>query len=433
LPAARPSFLFQITEQPRREVIDAVSPLDLGPKSTIYYNGTKINSTTMLRSEANMSTRGVQDHEILSDSVSSASSDEDLLSPVPRTESRPLLSASVDELREWITGRGHPAYRTRQVVDWVMRRRATAFEQMTNLPKLLRRQLQTEWEVFSTRIVYRGVSHDGTEKLLLGCSDGRRIECVLMSDNSRRTVCLSSQVGCAMGCVFCASGLEGVQRNLRTHEIVEQVLHLRNLLPFNETITHMVVMGMGESLANLDNLIAALDRLCSARDGLGISQRRVTISTVGLPAKILELAALNRRYHLAVSLHAPTESLRSHLVPVNKKIGLGAVLDAADTYFEQTGRQVTYEYTILRHVNDWAADATALAQILAARHAHVNLIPYNPVAGLPFARPDAEAVRRFVSILRDSAVSVTVRRTKGHDIEAACGQLRHRLQDLIER
>ena len=244
--------------------------------------------------------------------------------------------------------RGHPAYRARQVLDWIIRRRAESFEPMSDLPKSLRQQLDAEWMVFGTRVAYHGVAPDGTDKLVLECRDGRRIECVLMAEGSRRTVCLSTQVGCGMGCVFCASGLKGVERNLSADEILEQVLQLRNLLPPEETVTHIVVMGMGESLANLDNLIAALDRLCSAEEGLGISQRRVTISTVGLPEKILKLAALDRQYHLAVSLHAPTEALRNTLVPVNEAIGLSAVLAAADAYFQQTGRQVTYEYVLLR-------------------------------------------------------------------------------------
>jgi 23S rRNA (adenine2503-C2)-methyltransferase len=203
---------------------------------------------------------------------------------------------------------------------------------------------------------------------------------------------------------------------------------MRNLLPHEETVTHIVVMGMGESLANFDNLVVALDRLCSAKEGLGISQRRVTISTVGLPEKIRKLAALDRQYHLAVSLHAPTEALRNTLVPVNDKIGLSAVLTAADAYFEQTGRQVTYEYVLLRGINDRPTDADALARLLANRRAHVNLIPYNPVDGLPYERPPPESIRRFTAILRDGGISATVRQTKGRAIDAACGQLRRRLE-----
>ncbi len=323
---------------------------------------------------------------------------------------------------------GAPAYRARQLLDWVIRRRADSFELMSNLPRSLRQRLDAEWAVFGARVVYHDVAPDGTDKLVLECRDGRRIECVLMAEGHRRTVCLSSQVGCGMGCVFCASGLNGFERNLSAAEILEQVLRLRNLLPPEETVTHVVVMGMGESLANLDNLVTALDRLCSSEDGLGISQRRVTISTVGLPERILKLAALDRQYQLAVSLHAPTEELRNTLVPVNEAIGLGPVMAAADSYFQRTGRRVTYEYVLLREVNDRPADARALARLLARRRAHVNLIPYNPIAGLSFGRPEPAAVGRFTMILREEGVNVTVRKTKGRAIDAACGQLRRRLE-----
>jgi 23S rRNA (adenine2503-C2)-methyltransferase len=350
----------------------------------------------------------------------------------PRTSRLPVLSVSMEAWCGWMGEGGFPAYRARQVLNWIMRRRAQSFELMTDLPKLLREKLDREWTVFGTHVAYHDVGLDGTDKLVLECCDGRRIECVLMAEGPRRTVCLSTQVGCGMGCVFCASGLKGVERNLGVDEILEQVLHLRNLLPPDETISHVVVMGMGESLANLDNLITALDRLCTTDLGLGISQRRVTISTVGLPERIRKLAALNRQYHLAVSLHAPNEKLRNTLVPVNEAIGLDAVIAAADDYFQQTGRQVTYEYVLLRGVNDRSADARELGRLLAARGVHVNLIPYNPVADLPFERPDRETVSRFAAILRRWNVSVTVRKTKGRAIDAACGQLRRRLdQDQV--
>jgi 23S rRNA (adenine2503-C2)-methyltransferase len=340
---------------------------------------------------------------------------------------RPALTVSEPEWRRWMIAHGHSAYRAKQVMNWIIHRRAKSFEPMSDLPKSLRQELDTVWTVFSMRVAYHSVGIDGTDKLVLECADNRQLECVLMTEGRRRTVCLSTQVGCGMGCVFCASGLKGVERNLSADEIFEQVLHLRNLLPTEETVTHVVVMGMGESLANLDNLISALDRLCSNKDGLGISQRRVTISTVGLPEKILRLAALDRKYHLAVSLHAPTEELRNTLVPVNESIGLTAVLKAADTYFERTGRQITYEYVLLSGINDRPSDAHTLAHLLAKRSAHVNLIPYNPVVGLPFTRPDPDAVNRFTSILRSGNVSVTIRKTKGRAIDAACGQLRRRL------
>jgi 23S rRNA (adenine2503-C2)-methyltransferase len=188
-------------------------------------------------------------------------------------------------------------------------------------------------------------------------------------------------------------------------------------------------MGMGESLANLSNLITALDLLCSPQRGLGISQRRVTISTVGLPKKIRELATLNRQYSLAVSLHAATEELRTRLVPLNERISLGAVVEAADFYFTFTGRQVTYEYVLLHGVNDRLEDAQALGQLLRGRKVHVNLIPYNPVVNLPFKRPPARAILQFVSELHERGISATVRKTRGLSIEAACGQLRRRVNE----
>ncbi len=343
---------------------------------------------------------------------------------------RPILEATGEELAAWMVERGHPKFHARQVLRWIFRQRAEQFETMSDLPKTLRLQLDEEWTVFGTSVVYHHVSPDGTDKLLLGCGDGRRIECVLMAEEGRRTVCISTQVGCGMGCVFCASGLKGVERNLTRGEILEQVLQLRNLLPVEETITNIVVMGMGESLANLENLLAGLDRICSP-DGLGLGQRRVTISTVGLPEKMLALAARDRQYHLAVSLHAPTEALRNELVPINEKVGLTAVVEAADVYFQKSGRQVTFEYVLLRGINDRLEDAKALASLLQARKAHVNLIPYNPVESLPFERPTPEAIQRFVEIVRSGGVSVSVRKTKGREIDAACGQLRRRLEERV--
>ena len=341
---------------------------------------------------------------------------------------RPLLDATLDDLKTWMAGYGYRGFHARQVWRWVFTHRAEGFESMSDLPKGLRQRLSEEWTVFASRVGHHHVAPDGTDKLLLEAPDGRRVECVLMAEDDRRTVCISTQVGCGMGCVFCASGLKGVERNLTSGEIVEQVIRLRNLLPAEERITNLVVMGMGESLANLDHLVSALDRICSP-DGLGLGQRRVTISTVGRPEKMRKLAELDRQYHLAVSLHAATEELRNELVPINEKVGLREVMDAADAYFRQSGRQVTFEYTMLRNVNDRHQDATALAGLLESRKAHVNLIPYNPVPGLPFERPTRESIERFANTLRARHVSVSVRKTKGREIEAACGQLRRRFEE----
>src|SRR5439155_8231790 len=211
-------------------------------------------------------------------------------------------------------------------------------------------------------------------KLLLALQDGGQVECVLIQDESRRTACISTQVGCGMGCVFCASGLNGVERNLTVGEILEQLVRLRNLLPAEERLTHIVVMGMGEPLANLDNLLAALE-IAGHKDGLGIGARHITISTVGLPAKIRRLAETGKQYHLAVSLHAPNDLLRTRIVPTNDKTGIPDILAAADEFFEKTGRQVTYEYVLLGGLNDSPREARELATRLRGRKAHVNLIP----------------------------------------------------------
>lgn len=341
-----------------------------------------------------------------------------------------LLDLSPIDLERAMAERGVAGYRARQIWSWVIDRRAERFETMTDLPRALRDELDLTFEIFTTETVTRSVDDDGTTKLLLSCRGGETIETVLMAEEHRRTVCVSTQVGCGMGCVFCASGLKGVVRNLTRGEILEQIVRQRNELREGERVSHVVVMGMGESLANLDELLAALEVVCApAPLGLGLSQRRVTISTVGLPDKMRKLAELDRRYHLAVSLHAATESLRDRLVPISHKVGLGAVIDAADRYFERTGRQVTFEYVLLGGVNDRVEDARALAELMSTRSAHVNLIPYNPVAGLEFERPSDAAIERFTAILRSRSVSVTVRKTKGRVIDAACGQLRRRTAD----
>jgi 23S rRNA (adenine2503-C2)-methyltransferase len=226
-----------------------------------------------------------------------------------------------------------------------------------------------------------------------------------------------------MGCVFCASGLLGLSRNLSAGEIVEQILHVDRLLPLLERITNIVVMGMGEPLANLANLLKALATL-DEKGGLGMGARRITISTVGLPEKMRELAHSGKPYNLAVSLHAPNDPLRNELVPVNRNIGIVEVLRAADDYFEQTGRRVTYEYVVLGGRNDSVDLARELAGLLQGRNAHVNLIPMNAVSELPFDDPAAERLRAFVDVLDRSGVTATVRKRKGADIDAACGQLR---------
>jgi 23S rRNA (adenine2503-C2)-methyltransferase len=294
---------------------------------------------------------------------------------------------------------------------------------MTDLPRELRQALDEEFALFGSTLQATRETADATRKLLLRLADGQTVECVLMAEEDRRTVCVSTQVGCGMGCVFCASGLNGVVRNLHAGEILEQLVRLRNLLPVNERLTHIVVMGMGEPLANLDSLLEALE-VAGAKDGLDIGARHITISTVGLPIKIRRLADLGKQYHLAVSLHAPNDPLRTRIVPTNDKTGLQEILAAADYFFAKTGRQVTYEYVLLSDINDSPIQARELIRLLRGRQAHVNLIPFNDVEGLPYRRPTQEALTAFVEQLRQAGISVKVRKRKGSEIDAACGQLR---------
>ncbi len=336
--------------------------------------------------------------------------------------SRHLLEPG-DALATWLAEQGQPAWRAKAIRRWLFAGRAMSFAEMTDLPAALRGALESEFTIWTTSIAMHHRADDGTEKLLLELADGHRIECVLLRDGDRRTVCISSQVGCAMGCVFCASGIDGVVRNLTTGEIVEQLLRLARLLPAHERLSHIVVMGMGEPLANLDRVLPAL-AVAQHPDGLGISQRRITISTVGLPPAMDRLTAENPGYHLAVSLHAADDELRTRLVPVNKAIGVEAVMAAADRYWEASGRRLTFEYVLLGELNDSLEHARRLARLIGGRAALLNVIPYNPVAGMPWKEPTPEARERFIATLESAGINVQIRRRKGARINAACGQLR---------
>jgi 23S rRNA (adenine2503-C2)-methyltransferase len=335
-----------------------------------------------------------------------------------------LLEQTPEQLRAWFTERGLPAYRAGQVRRWLFERRAHDFAAMTDLPLPLRRQLAAEFQLFRSEVATHQQADDGTEKLLLQWHDAQRVECVLLRDENRRaTICISTQVGCGIGCAFCASGLHGLVRNLSSGEIIEQMLRLQHLLDDAERLSHIVVMGMGEPLANLDALLPAL-AAATAAAALGISARRITISSVGLPPAIRRLAELDCQYHLAISLHAPDDALRNELVPINRTIGIAAVLAAADYYFQQTGRRVTFEYVLLADVNDRPEHARRLAALLRGRPALVNLIAYNAVPGLPYRTPTPAAVAEFAEVLRQAGLTAEIRRRKGDRIDAACGQLR---------
>ncbi len=334
-----------------------------------------------------------------------------------------LLEPGSDSLALWLAAHGQPGFRAAQIRRWLFAGRARALDDMTDLPKGLRDQLAADFQLWTTRVAQHKQTDDGTEKLLVELHDGQQVECVLLRDGVRRTICISTQVGCAMGCVFCASGIGGVVRNLSAGEIVEQMLLLDRLLPDGERLSHIVVMGMGEPLANLDALLGALAE-ASSPSGLGISPRRITISTVGLPPAIHRLADSNARYNLAVSLHAPDDELRNRLVKVNQNIGLADILRAADRYFEASGRRLTFEYVLLADENDSPDQARRLAALLNKRAVLVNVIPFNPVAELDYRTPSKAAVRCFVDALAAAGVNVFVRERKGDKIDAACGQLR---------
>jgi 23S rRNA (adenine2503-C2)-methyltransferase len=359
------------------------------------------------------------------------------LLPLPAARALPGLLETPEALKGWLAACGQPAHRVKQLRRWVIAAGVESFEEMTDLPKALRADLADAFAPIGNRVRKHLTADDGTHKLLVELRDQKTVECVLIQEADRRTACISTQVGCGMGCVFCASGINGVERNLTAGEILEQLIRLRNLPTYDlgrrrhleasgervDRLTHIVVMGIGEPLANLDSLLEALDA-ATAKDGLGIGARHVTISTVGLPAKIRQLADLGKQYHLAVSLHAPNDDLRTQIVPTNDKVGLAPILAAADYYLKTTGRQVTYEYVLLGGLNDGPDHAQSLSRLLHGRGAHVNLIPFNDVVGLPYRRPSSDAIAGFQETLQRGGVSVKVRKRKGAQIDAACGQLR---------
>jgi 23S rRNA (adenine2503-C2)-methyltransferase len=334
-----------------------------------------------------------------------------------------ILDLSAKQLETWCLDHEQPKFRAAQIRRWLLQNRAGSFDEMLDLPKTLRSLLQDEFELFPEVIVSHQVASDDTVKLLLELHDGHTVECVLMREPDRRTICISTQVGCAMGCVFCASGMLGLKRNLTKAEILAQVLQLVRIMDDDERLTNVVVMGIGEPMQNLPELLPALDEL-TANDGPNLSPRRITVSTVGLPDKMREFAQVGKKYNLAVSLHAPTDRLRDELVPVNDRIGIEDILAAADEYFATTGRRVTYEYVLLGGVNDSDAVARDLVKLLKHRNVLVNLIPMNEVENLPFNEPSAPRTHAFFETLASAGIVTTVRKRKGADIDAACGQLR---------
>jgi 23S rRNA (adenine2503-C2)-methyltransferase len=339
---------------------------------------------------------------------------------------RPLLLDQTPD--EWALDAG-PDYRRRQLTEWLYQKRAASLAEMTNLPAALRKHLEAAYDFSALKLVKMQGSADTTRKLLWQLRSGDYIESVLIPASTdlfgersdRFTLCLSTQVGCAYGCKFCASGLDGWKRNLTAGEIVAQILETERAT--KTRINNLVFMGMGEPLANYANLMRALE-LINAPWGVGIGARHITVSTSGLAPQIRQLAEQPLQIRLALSLHGATDEVRQQIMPVNRKYPLKELLDACAEYQAKKRKMMTLEYILIENVNDSLQQATLLAKHARRLHAKVNLIPYNTVEGLPWRRPGDAAIDRFAEVLQAAKVTATVRREKGHDIDAACGQLR---------
>ena len=333
-----------------------------------------------------------------------------------------VLALSEGEMTAFTAALGWPAFRTQQILTWLYRERIQDFSQMTNLSRTERTHLTQTCTVGRTADVRIFASHDGTRKFVLTLADGNQIECVLIPDAERLTLCLSTQVGCTLDCGFCLTGRLGLQRNLRPHEIVDQVLLAQDHLDRGERLTNLVFMGMGEPLANLDAVAEAIARITNQRWGLGLSRRRITISTAGLASRIKDVAPL--KVNLAISLNATTDDLRHRIMPAaNRLHSLQALLDACRAYPLAERDRLTFEYVLLADVNDGADDAVRLIKLLRGLHCKVNLIAFNPFPGSPYRRPSDLAIETFQNILRNGHVDVYLRRSRGRDVLGACGQL----------
>jgi len=330
----------------------------------------------------------------------------------------PLLGRSKTELTEWVQQQGQPAYRGKQLHEWIYDKGVRSLAEISVFPKQWRAELETV-DLGRSQLHYRSVSRDGTVKYLLRLSDGQIIETVGIPTEKRLTVCVSSQVGCPMGCNFCATGKGGLLRNLQTHEIVDQVLTVQS--DFGQRVSNIVFMGMGEPLLNDENVLKAVRSL---NQDVGIGQRSITISTVGIPDRIRRWATHHLQATLAVSLHASNQEVREKLIPSAKQYPLEALLEECQEYVEITGRRVTFEYILLSELNDLPHHAIELANHVRGFQSHVNLIPYNPIKEVDYKRPSPKRVQDFVNLLKQEGVAVSVRQTRGLEADAACGQLR---------
>ena len=346
-------------------------------------------------------------------------SDTQALPPVPASLSEePLLGRSMESLTQWVIERGQPAYRGKQLHQWIYQKGIRSLDEVTVFSKQWRAEVK-DFPIGRSQLHYRSESPDGTIKYLLKLTDGHIIEAVGIPSPKRLTVCVSSQIGCPMGCDFCATGKGGFVRNLATHEIVDQVLTVQE--DFQRRVSNIVFMGMGEPLLNTDSVVAAVRSL---NKDIGIGQRMITVSTVGIPGHIRRLAEQQLQITLAVSLHASNQTLREQLIPSAQKYPLQALLEECRDYVRLTGRRVTFEYIVLADLNDSADHALELASELRGFQSHVNLIPYNPITEVDYKRPTRARVEAFTQQLKDKGIAVSVRYSRGLEKDAACGQLR---------
>ncbi|AHJ31427.1 23S rRNA (adenine(2503)-C(2))-methyltransferase RlmN [Nodularia spumigena CS-584] len=330
----------------------------------------------------------------------------------------PLLGASVAELSLWVQQQGQPAYRGKQLHDWIYHKGVRSLADISAFPKQWRAEV-AEVPIGRSTIHHRAVAPDGTIKYLLKLADGQIIETVGIPTAKRLTVCVSTQVGCPMACDFCATGKGGFTRNLARHEIVDQVLTVQE--DFQQRVSHVVYMGMGEPLLNTENVLKSLKSL---NQDVGIGQRSLTVSTVGIRDRIRQLAQHNLQVTLAVSLHAPNQALREELIPSARPYPLEDLLDECREYVEITRRRISFEYVLLAGFNDLPEHAMQLAKCLRGFQSHVNLIPYNPISEVDYKRPSSDRIQAFVNILKQQNTAVSVRYSRGLEADAACGQLR---------
>jgi 23S rRNA (adenine2503-C2)-methyltransferase len=348
----------------------------------------------------------------------SATSIADRPNASPSSTIPPLLGASLAELTAWVQQQQQPAYRGKQLYQWIYQQSVRSLSEITVFPKAWRAE-RADIAIGRSTIHYQSTAPDGTTKYLLRLADGQIIETVGIPTPERLTVCVSSQVGCPMACDFCATGKGGFTRNLERHEIIDQVLTVQE--DFDRRVSHVVFMGMGEPLLNVDNVLGAI---ASLNQDVGIAARSITLSTVGIPGRIRKLAANQLQITLAVSLHASNQALREQLIPSAHRYSLGELIEECREYVQLTHRRLTFEYLLLADLNDRIEHAEELAQHLRGFQTHVNLIPYNPISEVDYQRPDRGCIETFVKALKYHHIAVSVRYSRGLQVDAACGQLR---------